>query len=320
MRILVTGITGFAGGHLAERLLVKEGNEVYGTGRQGEWPTVWRHLASKVILIACDLCEASQLENLLNRTQPDQIYHLAGYAHAGQSSREPDAAWEGNLTATRRLYEGLAQSERRARVLAVGSGLIYGEPDSAEKSFDELAPLRPATPYASSKAAADLLAIQFGHTPGVDIVRVRPFNHIGPGQSPQYAVPHFAQQIAAIEQGRQAPKLECGNLSARRDLTDVRDMVRAYELLMECGRAGEVYNAGSGEVYTIQTVLDRLLGMARVPIEVCRQPALLRAADASVIRADAAKLRRETGWKPEFTLDQTLADTLAYWRSRYLEA
>jgi GDP-4-dehydro-6-deoxy-D-mannose reductase len=199
-------------------------------------------------------------------------------------------------------------------VLYVGSGLIYGDPEAPGRSTDEDAPLRPASPYAASKAAADLAGYQYARAWGLDVVRVRPFNHIGPRQSPQYAVAHFARQIAAIEQERQAPVLETGNLASRRDLTDVRDMVRAYILLMRHGETGAVYNAGTGEAHSMQSVLDRLLRLAQRQIEVRQQSGLLRAADNNVVRADPARLRAATGWKPRFTLDQTLADTLDYWR------
>jgi len=145
-------------------------------------------------------------------------------------------------------------------------------------------------------------------------VRVRPFNHIGPRQGPRYAVAHFAQQLAAIQCGRQAPLLETGNLDPQRDLTDVRDMVRAYILLMERGRSGEVYNAGTGQTHSMQDVLERLLALAHVTIEVRLRPGLVRATDTKVIRADASKLQSEIGWRPQLTLDQTLADILAYWR------
>src|SRR5262249_53370432 len=153
---------------------------------------------------------------------------------------------------------------RKVRLVSIGSGLVYGGTDSFDQGPDERAFLRPLSPYAASKAAADLLGYQFGRAGLLDIVRVRPFNHIGPRQSPEYAVAHFAKQIAAIERGRQAPLLETGNLAPRRDLTDVRDMVRAYRLLMEHGRSGEVYNAGTGEAHAMQEIVDHLLTLARV--------------------------------------------------------
>jgi GDP-4-dehydro-6-deoxy-D-mannose reductase len=316
MRILVTGITGFAGGHLAEALLDAGGASVVGTARRAEWPTDTRHLAGRVRLLPCDLCDRASLLAVLRDVQPEQVYHLAGYAHTGLSFREPDVAWAGNLTATRFLYDAIEAWGGRPRVLAVGSGLIYGDPERPDQPHDEQSPLRPASPYASSKAAADLVSYQVTRAPGLDVVRVRPFNHIGPRQSPEFATAHFARQIAAIEQGLQPPLLETGDLSPRRDLTDVRDMVRAYMLLMERGRKGEAYNVGSGEAVTIRLVLDQLLALARLPVEVRQRAELVRPSETSVMRADTGKLRREIGWTPGYTLAQTLADILEYWRHK----
>jgi GDP-4-dehydro-6-deoxy-D-mannose reductase len=313
MRVLITGITGFAGGHLAEALLAGGDADLFGTSRRGEWPEEWSHLAGRVRLRPCDLCDGPRLRELIADVQPDCIYHLAGYANAGRSFQEADAAWAGNLTATLSLYDAVHRWGGRARILSVGSGLIYGQAEDGEV-FDENALLRPVNPYAASKAAADLAGYQHTRYPGLDIVRARPFNHIGPRQAPHYAVAHFAKQIAAAELGLQPPVLETGNLSAMRDLTDVRDVAAAYTRLIEKGCTGEAYNIASGTVHSMQAVLDRLLALARVPVEVKQQPRLLRAAEAAIIRGDAAKLRAETGWQPRYSLDQTLADTLQYWR------
>jgi GDP-4-dehydro-6-deoxy-D-mannose reductase len=315
MRILVTGVTGFAGGHLAEALLARGGAEVFGLSRRGDWPDEWRHLAGRVQLRAADVGDGPQIEAALRETRPEQIYHLAGFAHVGQSFQQPDAAWAGNLKATRALYDAVSRWGGKPRILFVGSGMIYGDAESANAAQNEDTPLRPVSPYAASKAAADLASYQYTRAPGLDIVRVRPFNHIGPRQSPQFAVSSFARQIAAIERGRQPPVLETGNLTPRRDLTDVRDMVQAYILLMAAGRTGEAYNAGLGETHAMQEVVDRLLELARVPIEVRLKPGLVRATETMAVRADVARLRRETGWAPRFTLAQTLTDILDYWRS-----
>jgi GDP-4-dehydro-6-deoxy-D-mannose reductase len=315
MRTLVTGVTGFAGGYLAEALLAR-GDEVWGLSRRGEWPAAWAHLAGRVTLRAGDLCEAGTLRQALAEARPERVYHLAGYPHVGRSFREPEAAWAGNLAATRGLYDAVVAWGGRPRILFVGSGLVYGASDRPDEPPDENCLLRPNSPYASSKAAADLVSYQYTCNPGLDIVRARPFNHIGPRQAPQFAIPHFAQQIVAVERGRQPPVLETGNLSPLRDLTDVRDTVAAYLLLMERGRTGEAYNIGSGQTVSIQTVLGRLLALAGLQVEVRQSAELLRSTDTAAVRVDATKLRRETGWAPRFTLDQTLSDTLAYWRQQ----
>ena len=316
MRILLTGATGFAAGHLAEALLAGGQVELVGISRRTQWPEELRHLAGRVDFRAGDVGDRNALEALLRDVQPAQIYHLAGYAHAGQSFREPDAAWAGNLSATRSLYEAVLRWGGKPRVLFVGSGLIYGDAESAAAAFDENHPLRPTSPYAASKAAADLASYQYMRSTGLDIVRARPFNHVGPRQSPDYAIPNFARQLVASERGG-PPVIETGGLSSHRDLTDVRDVVRAYLLLMQHGRTGEAYNIGSGQTQSMQTVLDRLLALSTLRgVQVKQRPDLVRSTDTAAARADAGKLQRETGWSPSFTLDQTLADTLAYWRER----
>jgi GDP-4-dehydro-6-deoxy-D-mannose reductase len=308
MRILVTGITGFAGGHLAERLLAEADQRVVGVARRAVWPEVWRHLAGRVELRQGDVGDTTTMEALLHEVQPEQIYHLAGYPHVGRSFQEAEAAWQGNLTVTRGLYDAVVRWGGRPRILFVGSGLVDG--------CTEDAPMRPESPYAASKAAGDLLSYQYTRHPGLTIVRVRPFNHIGPRQSPQFAVSHFARQLAAIERGRQPPILETGNLQSCRDLTDVRDVAAAYLLLMERGRCGEAYNVGSGQCHSMQTVLERLIALSGLRVEVRPQASLIRSTDAAIIRANADKLRRETGWSPRFSLDRTLGDVLTYWREQ----
>jgi GDP-4-dehydro-6-deoxy-D-mannose reductase len=316
MRVLLTGVSGFAGGHLAEALLARGGCELFGTSRRGDWPDTLRHLDGKVTLYPCDLCDGGAAEAVLRQVQPEQVYHLAGYAEVGSSFRDAESAWAGNLTATRSLYEAVIRWGGRPRILYVGSALVYGEPETADQAYNESCLLRPVSPYAASKAAADLASYQYTRAPGLDIVRVRPFNHIGPRQSPRYAVAHFAEQVAAIEHGRQPPVLETGNLSPQRDLTDVRDMVQAYIELMARGRTGEVYNASSGEVHSMQAVVDHLLSLARVRVEVRPRQDLIRGTDIAVVRGDASRLREETGWRPRIAFEQTLADTLSYWRQR----
>ena len=316
MRILITGASGFAGGFLAEALLEKPNVQVTGIARQNRWRLETRHLAERVELLDLDLCDGDKVESILRQVRPEQIYHLAGYAHVGRSFQEPEVAWNGNLLATLALYDAIHRWGGKPRILYISSGQIYGEPENPQAAFDERSLLRPTSPYAASKAAADLASYQYSRSPGLDIVRVRPFNHIGPRQSPDFAVAHFAKQIADIERDRRPSVLETGNLTPLRDLTDVRDMARAYIMLMEKGRTGEVYNAAAGEVHSMQSVLDRLLKLARGRVEVRQQAAQVRATDPSAIRADATKLRKEIGWTPAISLDQTLMDTLEYWRAQ----
>jgi GDP-4-dehydro-6-deoxy-D-mannose reductase len=315
MRILITGVTGFAGSYLAEALCERPGVELFGLGRTG-WKDDQKALARRVTLEVCDLNDQPRLDAALARIKAEQIYHLAGYSHAGKSAREADAAWTGNLTATRNLYAAAERSGQRPRILFVGSGLVYENSDSPEHAHSESCPLEPTTPYAASKSAADLASYQSAHSGALDIVRVRPFNHVGPRQSSEYAVASFARQIAAVEREERPSVVETGNLSPLRDLTDVRDVVRAYILVMERGRSGDVYNVASGVARSMQSVLDGLLALSRVRITQRTNQELVRGADSPVVRGDAGKLRRETGWAPHFSFEQTLADTLECWRRR----
>jgi GDP-4-dehydro-6-deoxy-D-mannose reductase len=315
MRNLVTGVTGFAGGHLAEALLAR-GESVVGVSRRAAWPPEWRHLAGGVDLRAGDVGDRAVIESLLREVQPERIYHLAGYAQTGRSFREPDAAWAGNLGATRALYDAVLRWGGLPRILFVGSGLVYGDAATPGQMLDETCLLGPISPYAASKAAADLLSYQVARASGLDVVRARPFNHIGPAQSPEFAVAHFCKQVTAIGLGQAPPVLETGDLAPRRDLTDVRDVIRAYTLLMEKGRAGEAYNIGTGRTHAMQEVVDRLLAVSGVRVEVRQRADLVRVADTAAVRADAGKLQRETGWAPALALDRTLRDTLDYWKQQ----
>ncbi len=313
MRILITGITGFVGGHLVEAL-VSRGHVLFGLSRRGSWPAPLAHLAGKAELLPCDVADGSRLEAVLNQARPDWVMHLAGYANPGRSSQEPDRCWHDNLTATRSLYDAIVRTGQRPRILYVSTGLIYGEPDEADGACDERTTLKPATPYAASKAAADILSYQYTRNPALDIVRVRLFNQIGPRQTADYAVANFARQIAAAEVGKQSPVIETGDLTARRDITDVRDMVAAFPLLLENGRTGEAYNAGRGETFRMQDLLDRLISLARVKVEVRQRSEPARKADTAVTRADPRKLHQTTGWAPRIPLAQTLVDILDDWR------
>jgi GDP-4-dehydro-6-deoxy-D-mannose reductase len=314
MRILITGVTGFVGGHLVELLKAEGETELAGTARH--LPPSTPDPLTDVQLHACDLADPASTEQLLREVRPEQIYHLAGYADVGRSFQEVEAAWAGNLQATRTLYDAVQRVGSPARILFVGSALVYGDLLSPEQCFTEDSPLQPVNPYAASKAAADLASYQYTRFPGLDIVRVRPFNHIGPRQPPAYAVAHFARQLAAIELGLQQPLLETGNLAPRRDFTDVRDIVRAYRLLMKGGQRGAVYNVATGTAHSMQEVLERLLALTRVQVEVRPQARLVRAAEVLRVAGDSTRLRRETGWTPQRSLETSLADILNYWRTQ----
>jgi GDP-4-dehydro-6-deoxy-D-mannose reductase len=317
MRILITGITGFVGGHLVEALASAGTHRLFGVGRSASWPAALSHLEGAAELHAAELIDGSRVEEIVRLVRPDWVFHLAGYANTGASFREPERCWRDNLDATRALYDAVARTPYRPRILYVSTGLVYGDPDSPERACDEFTTLKPASPYAASKAAGDLLSYQCSRTMGLDVVRVRLFNQIGSRQSADYAVANFARQIAAIEAGKQEPVIETGDLSAQRDITDVRDMVAAFPLLMEKGVTGEAYNAGRGETFRIQDLLDRLLRLSRVSVEVRQKIEPGRKADTAVTRADPTKLRTATGWSPRIPLEQTLTDILDDWRKQH---
>lgn len=315
MRILVTGATGFVGGHLLERL-VTEDHRLYGLCRRGQWPLDLRHLADRVELLQGELTDLARIEAILKQTQPQWIIHLAGYANPARSYVETDLCWRDNLHGTRSLYDAVVRTGQRPRILFVSTGLIYGEPDEPGGACDERTTLKPATPYAASKASADLLSYQYTRFPGLDIIRIRLFNQIGPRQSADYAIANFARQIAAAEVGRQVPIIETGDLSAQRDITDVRDMVAAFPLLLASGRMGEAYNAGRGQTYRVGDLLQQLIQMARIPLQVCERREGQRSRDTLVTRANAQKLYQCTGWVPRIPMEQTLQDILNHWRKK----
>jgi GDP-4-dehydro-6-deoxy-D-mannose reductase len=312
-RNLITGITGFAGCYLA-RALLGRGESVIGVARRAEWPASAADLAGSVELIAGDVSDFAALDAVLRRARPTHVYHLAGFSNAGRSFKQPEEAWDGNLTATRRLFQAVGVWGENPRVLWVGSGLVYGQPLHPEVPVHEGTELRPDTPYAASKAAADLVAFMAWRAAGLDVVRARPFNHTGPDQSAEFAIPSFARQLVAIERGESPPVLQVGNLNTHRDLSDVRDVVAAYLLLMDRGRAGEAYNVASGCSTPMSEVLDRLVRLTGLHVEVRTDPSLLRPAEQVVAQVDVGKIRRETGWRPNYTLEQTLRDTLDAWR------
>jgi GDP-4-dehydro-6-deoxy-D-mannose reductase len=316
MRVLVTGATGFVGGHLAEALLRPGKYQVFGMGRKSIWPVEWEHLQKSIPLTSVDWNSLASIEANLKAIQPDWIIHLAGYAHSGTSFREPDVAWAVNFTLTKSLLDAITQWGGKPRILYVSSGLVYGEPDFPNQPCNERTTLKPGSPYATSKCAADLLSYQYTRFPGLDIVRVRPFNHIGPKQSADYAAANFARQLAEIEIKGSPPIVETGDLSSQRDLTDVRDVVGAYIRLLEEGKTSEAYNVGSGTTYPMQMILDLLVRQSSVQIEVRQKIDPHRKAETTVTQADVQKIFQQTGWKPQIPLSQTLQDMLDDWRSR----
>ncbi|MBI1824561.1 MAG: GDP-mannose 4,6-dehydratase [Nitrospirae bacterium] len=314
-KVLITGISGFVGSHLAEFLL-STGKEVYGTYLEDESLGLLEGIREKLILRPCLIQESEEIYQIIREISPDEIYHLAGMAFVVDAWQNPKEAFSVNALGTMNLYEAVVRSRLNPWILSVLSADVYGIPGEEEMPLTEERILRPIHPYGLSKATADLIGYHYFYAYNLPIIRVRPFNHIGPRQSPKFVCSDFAWQIARIEEKLQEPFIEVGNLDSKRDFTDVRDMVRAYGLLIEKGRAGEVYHVSSEEAVPIHKILSMLLGMAKVPIEIRTNPTKMRRSDSPVQIGDCSKLKKETGWNPAIPLKKTLEDLLNYWRNQ----
>jgi GDP-4-dehydro-6-deoxy-D-mannose reductase len=311
---LITGINGFVGGHLAEYLLEQGSWDIWGIALEDTLRLP--HLRDYVQCAQADLCNRAMVDELLAKIRPQVIFHLAGQPFVPESFRDPSTTFHINIMAQLRLFQAMIDYHIDARVLAISSAEVYGQIQPDDLPLDEDTPLRPLSPYAVSKVAQDLLGLQYHLSHKLDVVRVRPFNHIGPRQNDRFVTSSFAQQIAAIEHGKRPPILNVGNLTAQRDFTDVRDMVRAYGLAVEAGVAGQVYNIGSGKAVSIQQVLDMLLASSTVPIAVQPDPERMRPSDIPVIVCDAHRFQAQTGWQPRIAFEQTLQDILNDWRKQ----
>lgn len=312
MRALITGITGFAGGHLAQALL-NHGDEVMGVARHLR-PGL-NHLGPGVNLTAADLGDLTAVKRLLDEIQPEAIYHLAAQAFVPLAWSDPWSTLENNILPQLNLLQTMAEQNSKARLLVVTSNEVYGSVLEHELPVNEETPLRPNNPYGVSKMVQDKLGLQYYLSHGLDVVRARSFNHIGPRQSPFFVASAFAKQIAEIEAGLVEPILCVGNLKAERDFTDVQDMVRAYILLVRWGDSGQVYNVGTGQAHSIQSLLDILLSYTTVAIRVEVDPSRMRPSDVPIIYADNRKLRAKTGWQPTYRFEESLKQVLEYWRA-----
>jgi len=315
VRALVTGIAGFVGSHLADHL-VASGLEVHGTAHPEHGKRNLTALEGRVTLHLVDLRSYPAVREVLEATQPEWLVHLAARASVERAWLDPEATLVDNTLMQLNVLRAVHELELATRILVVGSADEYGLVSPDELPIDEDTPLRPLNPYAVSKVAQDYLGYQYHLGRGLDVVRVRPFNQIGPRQSTGFVVPDFASQVARIEAGLSEPLLRVGNLSARRDLTDVRDMVRAYRLALERCEAGCVYNIGAERSYGISEVLETLLELANVSVRVERDPARMRPSDVPNMVCDCRRFRGATGWEPQYTLEQSLRDVLEEWRER----
>ena len=265
---------------------------------------------SRVTWASVDLLDREGVAAQLAALRPSAIYHCGGIADVGGSWADPARALQVNVMGTHHVLEAVRRAALDVPILVTGSALVYRPSADA---IHEDAPIGPSNPYAVSKLAQELLALR---AEGLRVIVVRPFNHAGPGQSPAYVTSSFARQIAGIEAGLQAPVLHVGNLASRRDITDVRDTVRAYRLLVERRCGPGPYNVCRGQAYLVSELLELLMTMSRVPIRVEIDPARVRPVDNPVVLGDASRLTSETGWTPQIPIERTLADLLDYWRGR----
>jgi GDP-4-dehydro-6-deoxy-D-mannose reductase len=317
MRVLITGITGFAGSHLADYILKSQDDvEVFGLVRWRSRMENILHLQNKVKLVEGDLKDFISLKKCLEGVRPDRIFHLAAQSFVPTSWKCPAETFAINSIGQINLFEAVLCLGIDARIQIAGSSEEYGFVRPEEVPMKETNPLRPLSPYAVSKVAQDLLAYQYFKSYGLKTVRTRGFNHTGPRRGEVFICSNFAKQIAAIEKDRQDPVIYVGNLDAKRDFTDVRDTVRAYWLSLEKCEFGEVYNIGSGTAHTIREILDMLLALTSVQVEVKVDPARLRPSDVQILLSDSSKFGSATGWKPEIPFEQSLKDLLEYWRQR----
>lgn len=320
MKCLITGITGFVGSHLTEFLLTQDDIEIFGIERWRSKRDNIEHIKDKIKLYECDIRDASSVREVIAQIKPDRIFHLAAQSFVPTSWRAPAETLTTNIIGQLNIFEAvrtLKETDGYNPLLQVaGSSEEYGLVYKNEVPIKETNPLRPLSPYGVSKVGQDLLGYQYYMSYRMNIIRTRGFNHTGPRRGEVFVSSDFARQIAQIEKGKQEPVIYVGNLEAKRDFTDVRDMVKGYWLSLEKGEPGEVYNICSGRAYSIQQVLDILLGLTESKIEIRQDPKRMRPSDVPVLLGDNSKFTKQTGWRPEIPFEQTLKDLLDYWRQR----
>lgn len=315
MRVLITGLTGFVGSHLAEYALSK-GAEVFGSIKWRSKTDNIDHLVGQLKLIECDLKDSSSLNMLVRESSPDIIFHLAAQSFVPTSWHAPGETLSNNILCEVNLFEAIRSHGTNPKVMVAGSSEEYGLVKKDELPIKETSPLRPLSPYAVSKLTQDFLGYQYHQSYGLNIVRTRAFNHTGPRRGDVFVESNFAKQIAQIEAGKSDPVVYVGNLEAQRDFTDVRDIVKGYWLALEKGEPGEVYNLCSGNMWSIQQVLDQLVSMSSVEITVKQDSARMRPSDVPWLCGDGSIFHEQTGWVPEIPFEETLKDLLEYWRAK----
>lgn len=311
MKALIIGGAGFVGNHLIKHLKEDRNWHVAVTKMKNE-----KILEDNIDVYDLDILDINAVKELLEEVRPDVIFHLAAQSSVALSWKNPDLTVDVNIKGSIHVLEAVRELDYSPRILLIGSGEEYGYVKEEETPIKEENSLRPGNLYAATKVCQNFIGSIYARAYGMDIMMVRAFNHIGPNQAPMFVVADFCKQVADIEKGKQEPVINVGNLSARRDFTDVRDVVRAYGLLMDRGMKGETYNIGSGHAVSIKSILDLILSKTDAVIEIQIDNEKLRPSDVPVIEANIEKIKKDTGWVPEIDLEQTILDTLVYWRNK----
>lgn len=310
-KALIIGAAGFVGSYLARELIEHHGMEVHATKLLQEQLEIAGSTVHDL-----DILNKDEIVGLLYEVRPNYIFHLAAQSSVSVAWRNPGITVDINVKGAINVMDAVRELYYKPSVLLIGSGEEYGHIREGETPIKEDSHLRPGNIYAATKVCQNMIAGIYTQAYGMDLMMVRAFNHIGPAQSPIFVVSDFCKQAAEIEAGKREPVMYVGNLAAKRDFTDVRDVVRAYALLIQNGKAGETYNVGSGHAYAIQEILDLIISLSNAEIKVETDPNKIRPVDVPIIEADITKLNRATGWKPQIPLKQTIQETLDYWRAR----
>ena len=315
MRVLITGITGFAGSHLADLCLEKKGVDLYGIIRWRSRTENIEHIWDKLKLLECDLRDATSTRDVIEEIKPDYIFHLAAQSFVPTSWKAPSESLITNVIGQLNVFEAVRKLNLSCRIQIACSSEEYGMVSPDEIPIRENNPLRPLSPYGVSKVGQDMLGYQYFMSYKMDIVRTRGFNHTGPRRGPVFVCSDFAKQLVEIEEGLKSPVINVGNLEAKRDFTDVRDVVKGYWLALEKGKPGAVYNICSGTSYSVREVLDKLVELSGLEIEVKQEADRMRPSDVPILEGDNSAFRKDTGWKQGIPFEKTLSDLLDFWRT-----
>ncbi len=316
MRVFITGITGPVGSFLADYVLTLPDVEVHAFKRWRSDPRPIAHLHGRIVLHEGDIEDPFAIDRAVERAAPERVYHLAAQSYPSVSWDAPVTTMRVNVEGTINLLEAVRRHCPTARVHIAGSSAQYGWVEPERVPISEMHPLRPASPYGVSKAAAEMAGLQYHASYGLPVIVTRSFNHVGPRQGDRCAIQTFCQQMAAIEAGLQPPVIAVGNLEPRRDFTHMTDVARALWLLLEHGQPGQVYNLCSGRATRIGDIVDLVVAQGRVPVAVRVDPARLRPSDEPILQGDNRKLCAATGWAPRISIDEIVTELLDYWRAR----